>query len=116
MSNGWAVAVHEVAVGCGGWADGFVKVGFAGQPDDILLDVAMDLTNPGYVHSLMAVASANEFVISHIGIECATLVRHAHNSGSTVARGQHFPLRLWSQNRESWGTPSQNYAKPHKIQ
>ena len=38
----WQVAVDGVT-------DGFVKVGFAGQADDILLDAAMDLTKPGYL-------------------------------------------------------------------
>ena len=32
--------------------------------------------------------------IDPLGINCLTLLRHARNSGSTVAWGQHFPVRL----------------------
>jgi hypothetical protein len=29
-----------------------------------------------------------------LGIECMSFLRHACNSGFTVARGQHFPVQL----------------------
>jgi len=44
-----------------------------------------------------------------LGIECVT-------SGSTVAGGQHFPMPLWSQNRDSFFPRGKNYATPSKIQ
>jgi hypothetical protein len=50
------------------------------------------------------------------GIECVTLVPHARNSGSTVVGGQHFPMPLWSQNRDSFFPRGKNYATPSKIQ
>jgi hypothetical protein len=54
--------------------------------------------------------------IDPLGNECVTFVPHARNSGSTVARGQHLPMRLWSQNREYFFPRGKNYATPSKIQ
>ena len=53
--------------------------------------------------------------IDPLGIECVTYVPHACDSGFTVARGQHFPVWLWSQNHKSWGPRGKNYAKPLKY-
>ena len=51
-----------------------------------------------------------------LGIECVSFLCHACDSGFTVARGQHFPVQLRSQNRESLGPRGKNYATLSKIQ
>ena len=53
--------------------------------------------------------------IDLLGIECVSFLRHSCNSGFTVARGQHFAVRLWSQNFESLCPRGKNYATPTKI-
>ena len=50
MANGWTVTVREFAAVFGNWCNGFVKAGFAGREDNILFDVAMDLSKLVYVH------------------------------------------------------------------
>jgi hypothetical protein len=54
--------------------------------------------------------------INPLGIECLSFICQARDSGSTVARGQHFLVRLWRQNRESCFPRGKNYATPSKIQ
>jgi len=76
--------------------------------------VHRDLKSPpeGWQMLIQLLPSSDDFVhlllIQHcpisppLGIECVTLVPHAHDSGSTVAGGQHFPMPLWSQNHDSF--------------
>jgi len=50
-----------------------------------------------------------------LGISCMSLLHHACDSGFTVARGPHFPVRLWSPNRESLGPHGKKYTTLSKI-